>query len=45
MLAPLGNLRQTPLKIAEPVKEGFLHHWKFSKVHTSPRFAHGFQPS
>jgi hypothetical protein len=21
------------------------HHWKFSRVHTGPRFAHGFQPS
>jgi hypothetical protein len=21
------------------------HHWKFSKVYTSPRFAHSFQPS
>jgi hypothetical protein len=35
----------TYLKIAAPAKLGFPHHWKFSKVHTGPRFAHGFQAS
>jgi hypothetical protein len=33
------------LSIAVPIKQGSSHHWKFSKVHTGPRFAHGFQPS
>jgi hypothetical protein len=33
------------LKIAAPVKQGSPHHWKFSKMHTGPRFAHDFQPS
>jgi hypothetical protein len=33
------------LKIAAPIKQGLLHHWKFSKVHTDPQFAQGFQPS
>jgi hypothetical protein len=32
-------------KIAVLAKQGFPYHWKFSKVHTSLRFAHGFQPS
>jgi hypothetical protein len=34
----------TSLKIAAPAKQGPMHHWKFSTVHTGPRFAHGFQP-
>jgi hypothetical protein len=37
--------RRLPLKIAAPAKQGSLHHWKFSKVHTSRRFAHSCQPS
>jgi hypothetical protein len=37
--------RQPPLKIAVPAKQGSLHHWKFSKMHAGPRFAHGFRPS
>jgi hypothetical protein len=37
--------RHLLLKIAAPTKGGSPHHWKFSKVHTGPRFAHGFQPS
>jgi hypothetical protein len=37
--------RHPTLKIAAHVKQGSMHHWKFSKVHTDPRFAHGFQPS
>jgi hypothetical protein len=37
--------RHLPLKIAVPAKQGSAHHWKFSKVHTGPRFAQGFQPS
>jgi hypothetical protein len=28
-----------PLNIAAHVKQGPAHYWKFSKVHTSPRFA------
>jgi hypothetical protein len=36
--------RHLPLKIAATTKQGFLHQWKFSKVHTSQRFAHSFQP-
>jgi hypothetical protein len=34
-----------PPEIVAPAKQGSLHHWKFSKVHTGPRFAHGFQSS
>jgi hypothetical protein len=30
---------------AAPTKHGFPHNWKFSKVHTGLRFAHGFQHS
>jgi hypothetical protein len=26
-------------------KQGSAHHWKLSKVHTGPRYAHSFQPS
>jgi hypothetical protein len=37
--------RQLPLKIPAPTKQGSLQNRKFSKVHTSPWFAHGFQPS
>jgi hypothetical protein len=37
--------RHVPLKIAAPAKQGSPHHRKFSKVHTDPRFGHGFQPS
>jgi hypothetical protein len=37
--------RHLPLKIAAPAKQGSAHHWKFSKVHTSPQFAHSFQHS
>jgi hypothetical protein len=36
--------RHLPLKIAAPTKQGSAHHWKFSKVHTGPRFAHSFEP-
>jgi hypothetical protein len=32
--------RHLPLKIAAPKKQGSPHHWKFSKVHTGPRFTH-----
>jgi hypothetical protein len=46
MIAPPGNLQQIPsLEIAAPAKQGSLHHWKFFKVHTSLRFANGFQTS
>jgi hypothetical protein len=46
MLALLGtSSRLLPHKIAAPAKQGSPHHWKFSKIHTSPQFAHGFQPS
>jgi hypothetical protein len=41
----IGGGRRLPLKIPAPTKHGSPHHWKFSKVHTGPRFAHGFQPS
>jgi hypothetical protein len=34
-----------PIKIEAHAKQGSAHHWKFSKVHTCPRFAHSFQPS
>jgi hypothetical protein len=37
--------RQLPLKIAAPTKQVSPHHWKFSKVHTGPRCAHGFHSS
>jgi hypothetical protein len=37
--------RHLPLKIAAHAKQGSAHHWKISKVHTGPRFAHSFQPS
>jgi hypothetical protein len=37
--------RHLPLKIAAPATQGSPDHWKFSKVYTGPRFAHGFQPS
>jgi hypothetical protein len=30
---------------AEPAKQGSPYHWKFSKVYTISRFAHGVQPS
>jgi hypothetical protein len=33
------------LKIAAHAKQGSAQHWKFSKVHISPRFAHSFQIS
>jgi hypothetical protein len=33
------------LKFAAHTKQGSAHHWKFSKLHTGPRFAHSFQPS
>ena len=39
------TLRHLLLNIATPAKQGFAHHWKFSKVHTGPRFAQSFQPS
>jgi hypothetical protein len=26
-------IRQTPLKVAEPAKQGALHHWEIAKVH------------
>jgi hypothetical protein len=34
--------RHLPIKIAAPEKQGSLHHWKFSKVHTDSRFAPAF---
>jgi hypothetical protein len=37
--------RHLPLKTAAHSKQGSAHHWKFSKVHTGPRFAHSFHPS
>jgi hypothetical protein len=37
--------RHLPLKTAASTEQGSAHHWKFSKLHTGPRFAHGFQPS
>jgi hypothetical protein len=37
--------RHLPLKFTAPVKQGSPYHWKCSKVYTSPRVAHGFQPS
>jgi hypothetical protein len=46
MLAPLGLCsRQPSTEIAAPAKQNSKHHWKFSKVHTGLRFAHGFQTS
>jgi hypothetical protein len=45
-LARLGVCsRQSSTVIAESAKQNFPHHWKFSKAHTSPRYAHGFQTS
>jgi hypothetical protein len=40
-----SSSRHLPLKIAAPAKQGLLLHWKFSKVHTGPQFARGFQTS
>jgi hypothetical protein len=37
--------RHLSLKIAAHAKQGSAHHRKFSKMHTGPRFARGFQPS
>jgi hypothetical protein len=37
--------RYLPLNIAAPAKQRSAQHWKFSKVHTGPRFAHGVQAS
>jgi hypothetical protein len=37
--------KQLPLKIASPARQGSACHWELDKVHTRPRFAHGFQPS
>jgi hypothetical protein len=37
--------KHQPLNIAATTKQGSPQHWKFSKVHTGPRCAHGFQPS
>jgi hypothetical protein len=37
--------QSAPFKIAAPAKQGSSHNWKFSKAHTSPQFAHGFQLS
>jgi hypothetical protein len=36
--------RRLFLKVAALTKEGCPHYCKFPKVHTGPRFAHGFQP-
>jgi hypothetical protein len=33
----------TYFKIAASAKQGSPHHWKFSKMHAGPRFAHDFQ--
>jgi hypothetical protein len=33
------------LKLQAPAKQSSPHHWKYSKVHTASRFAHGFQTS
>jgi hypothetical protein len=33
------------LKLQRQQNKVLLHHWKFSKVHTDSRFAHGFQTS
>jgi hypothetical protein len=45
-LPRLGSSGRHPtLIIAAPTKQGSPQQWKVSKVHTSPRFAHGFQPS
>jgi hypothetical protein len=42
-LSRLGyNDRQLPLEIAAHAKQGSAHHWKFSKVHAGPQFAHSF---
>jgi hypothetical protein len=41
VLAPPGiSGTHLPHKIAAHAKQGFPNHWKFSKVHTGPRFAH-----
>jgi hypothetical protein len=37
--------RHVSLKIVVCVEHYSLHDWKFSKVHTGLKFAHGFQPS
>jgi hypothetical protein len=37
--------RHLLLNIAAQAKQGSADHWKFSKVHTGPRFAHSYQPS
>jgi hypothetical protein len=37
--------RHLPSQIAAPTKQCSPHHWKFSEVHTGPRFACGFQTS
>jgi hypothetical protein len=37
--------RQPSAEIVAPPKQSSLRHWKFSKGHTGPRFAHGFQTS
>jgi hypothetical protein len=39
----LSRLRISGRQIAAPTKQASQHHWKFSKVHTGPRFAHGFK--
>jgi hypothetical protein len=45
MFAPPGSLQQPSTEIAAPAKQSSPHHWKFSKAHTSSRFAYGFQTS
>jgi hypothetical protein len=46
MLTPPGNLRYTPIVWnCRTLNQGSPHHWKFSKVHTGPQFAHGYQSS
>jgi hypothetical protein len=37
--------RYQPNEITAPAKQGSLHHWQFSKVHTVSRIVHGPQTS
>jgi hypothetical protein len=36
------SCRHLPIKIAAHAKQGSVHPWKFSKVHTGPRFSTAF---
>jgi hypothetical protein len=42
---PTWELAADTCQITAITVQGSPHHWKFSKGHTGPRFAHGFQPS